>query len=317
MQHTAASEQQFSVRFWGVRGSYPTPGPGTVKVGGNTTCVEVRVGDHLIILDAGTGLVGLGDKLMDRFTGRAPSPAKGRPIVATILLTHTHHDHIQGIPFFKPIFLPTTSLYIFGPKAALRDLEEQLAHNLISPFFPIELDDMESFRHVKNIRPSDMLILDGTHEEPRTVNIYRGEGDSGTGGARMRVMKSFAHPKAGSLIYRIESQGKSLVFATDTECYHGEDTRLATFAKGADMLIHDAQYTHEEYVGITGAPRQGYGHSTPENACAVARNAGAGQLILFHHDPTHDDAAMEGIERGAQEHFPNTQIAREGDTYVL
>ena len=138
-------EQTFSVTFWGVRGGYPKPGPTTNQFGGNTTCLEVRAGHHLIIIDAGTGIIGLGEKLM------AQHQADGKPIVATILFTHTHHDHTQGFPFFVPSRLGSSVLHIFGPKVLHQDLEAVLARAMLPPVFPVTLDELRSLRVIRNI----------------------------------------------------------------------------------------------------------------------------------------------------------------------
>lgn len=313
----AEATGSFLVRIRGVRGGYPAPGRHTYKVGGNTPCVEVRVNGHLIILDAGTGIIGLGEELMDRYFGRhRKGPEVGQPIVATILLSHTHHDHIHGFPFFKPAYLGTSVLHVFGPKMLQQDLEEQLSTAMVAPFFPIELDDMESLRYVQSVRPGDVILFNGTTNPPKVLNRHRDTVSEHPEQVQVKIMKSFAHPKSGVFVYRIEWNGKSVVYATDTESYHGMDTRMALFSAGADLLIHDAQYTHEEYVGAP-APKQGFGHSTPELAAAIARQAGVKKLLLFHHDPQHSDDMMLKIEREARKKFRNTVVAREGDVYEL
>jgi phosphoribosyl 1,2-cyclic phosphodiesterase len=310
-------EDRFVVKIRGVRGGYPAPGPDTYKVGGNTPCVEVRVAGHLIILDAGTGIIGLGEELMDQYFGRHhKGPEVGQPIMATILLSHTHHDHIHGFPFFKPAYLGTSVLHVFGPKMLQQDLEEQLSSAMVAPFFPIELDDMESLRYVQSVGQGDVIVLNERSKTPRVLNRHRDQMVEHPQQVQVKIMKSFAHPKSGVFVYRIEWRGRSLVYATDTESYQGMDTRLTMFARGTDLLIHDAQYTHEEYVRAP-SPKQGFGHSTVEMAARIAREADAKRLLLFHHDPLHTDAMMKQIERRARKLFPHAEVAREGATYEL
>ncbi len=296
---------EFRVKFWGVRGSYPVPGPSTIYYGGNTTCVEVRVGGHLIILDAGTGIIGLGYQLLHQYE------ATGEPIFATILFSHTHHDHTQGFPFFRPAYLGSSTLYMFGPKMFREDLKEAIARAMLPPSFPVELGELNSLKIIRNIEESEVIVFQPDTPEPLVWNIYRQDHTPGPDQVEIRLYKGYSHPKDGILIYRISWRGHSLVFASDTEGYVGDDARLINFTRGADLLIHDAQYTEEEYARGP-RPKQGYGHSTPQMAVQVARLAGVKQLVLFHHDPHHDDAQIAAIEREAQRIFPNTIAAREG-----
>jgi len=299
------SEQTFEVTFWGVRGGYPKPGPTTVEFGGNTTCMEIRVADRLIIVDAGTGIVGLGEKLFTQHR------ADKKPIVATILFTHTHHDHTQGFPFFRPSHLGSSILYIFGPKLLHQDLEVVLDRAMLPPVFPVRLEDLKSMRIIRNISENEMLVL-GDSNEPQVCNAYRDNLACSPWEVRVRIMRSYAHPQGGVFIYSIEAGGRRVVIATDVEGYAGGDRRLINFARGADLLIHDAEYTTDEYLGTPA--RQGWGHSTWEMAVEVAQAAGVGQLALTHHSVYHDDAFMADMERQAQARFPATVVAREGMT---
>ncbi|MDY7041089.1 MAG: MBL fold metallo-hydrolase [Chloroflexota bacterium] len=301
--------EKFLVRFRGVRGSYPVPGLSTVKVGGNTSCVEVRAGGHLIILDAGTGIISLGRDL-----GRQCAIDK-KPVVATILFSHTHHDHTQGFPFFEPAYFGSSTLYMFGPKNFYEDIEEALTRAMLAPTFPVALDELKSLRVISNVDETEMIVLD-QGAEPQIVNIYREEVNASPQAVCISSMRSFFHPKGGVTIYSIEWAGKKLVYASDTEGYVGGDTRLIRFSKEADLLIHDAQYTAEEYL-TGGVPKQGWGHSTPEMATAVAREARVKRLALYHHDPLHDDQMLSAIEREARLVFPNTMLAYEGLTIEL
>ncbi len=302
-------ELKFSVTFWGVRGGYPKPGPTTAHFGGNTTCIEIRAGYHLIIIDAGTGIIGLGDKLITQHQ------ADGQPIVATILFTHTHHDHTQGFPFFAPARLGSSMLYIFGPKAFHEDLESVLARAMLPPVFPISLDELRSMRSIRNVSETEMIAFGTADASPRACNVYRERAECDPAEVRIRVMRSYAHPQ-GVFVYRIEMGDKSLVFATDVEGYAGSDRHLIRFARGTDLLIHDAEYTTEEYLDDrTG--KQGWGHSTCEMAIEVARAAEAKKLALTHHSAHHDDAFLKNMEQQAQALFPATVMAREGLTLEI
>lgn len=294
---------QLIVRFWGTRGSYPVPGPTTVRFGGNTTCVEVQAGLHTLIIDAGTGIINLGHELLRRAKERG-----GVPIRATLLLTHMHHDHTQGFPYFLPAYLGSSVLHILGPRTFEEELEETLNHAVLPPSFPVSLSDMPSLKIVRSLRESETVLLDGELSEPQVLNIYRDEVAAGPDAVRVHIHKSFAHPRSGVYIYRIAYRGRSLVFASDTEGYVDTDQRLVQFARDTDLIIHDAQYAHDDYT----RSKQGWGHSTPEMACEVARQAGARRLVLFHHEPRYDDAAIEQLEEDARAIFPATIAAYEG-----
>jgi len=264
---------QFSIRFWGVRGSLATSGADFARVGGNTSCVEVRVGDERIILDAGTGLFPLGQTL------RAP-------VRASFFVSHFHWDHIQGFPFFRPAYVPGNLFTLHGPQG----LEATLRRQMQTPNFPVTLDAMRAHLEFRSM------------ESGAEVRI---------GGARVRAV-ALNHPQ-GCFGYRISYAGKSLVYATDTEAFAaGEDDGTVELARGADVLIYDAQYTDDEYYGRSGPPREGWGHSTVSEACRIARVAGVRQLVLFHHDPTHDDDTVEALTEEARNLFPNVIAAREG-----
>jgi phosphoribosyl 1,2-cyclic phosphodiesterase len=266
------------VRFWGVRGSIAAPGPETALVGGNTSCVEVDCGETRIILDAGTGLRRLGDAMM----------AEGRPIEATLLVSHFHWDHIQGLPFFVPAYVPSTKLTIAGmaPRTTVRDA---LAHQMTAPHFPVDLEDLGARLDWREVRTGQMFDV---------------------GEATVRVAK-LNHP-GGVLAYRIDHGGQSIVYATDTEHYSCLDPILVQLAQGADVLVYDAQYLPEEYAGTKGRSKVGWGHSTYEVGCEIAKAAGVEKLVLFHHDPARTDVGVAEIERAARELVPGTRAAREG-----
>jgi phosphoribosyl 1,2-cyclic phosphodiesterase len=268
-----------TVRFWGVRGSVPSPGPQTAAVGGNTSCVELRFGDEIVVLDAGTGLRGLGERLI----------AGGRPVSLSLLFSHVHWDHIQGFPFFPALFKSSTELSLYG-RPEEGTLESALGRQMTWPNFPVELETVPA------------RLTYGSFELDRPFAV---------GSAIVRAAR-LNHPN-GVVAYRVEHDGRAVVYATDTEHYAERiDRDLVSLAQGADLLIYDAQYTPEEYAGVIGGSRAGWGHSTWVEGVRVARAAGVGQLVLFHHDPAHDDAAIGAIERAAQTVLPGTVAAREG-----
>ncbi|MEO8800599.1 MAG: MBL fold metallo-hydrolase [Polyangiaceae bacterium] len=272
---------RFEVRFWGVRGSIASPGAETALVGGNTSSVEVRLGergDTCILLDAGTGLRRLGDALL----------AEGKPVEATLLLSHFHWDHIQGLPFFVPAYMPTTKLDIVGGNVRTQ-IRDAMVHQMSDPVFPIGFDELGAQIRTKNVRTGDTFEI---------------------GDAKVKVGKG-NHP-GGVLAYRIEHAGRVIVYATDTEHFACVDPDLSALAKDADLLIYDAQYTPEEYSGKKGRSRVGWGHSTYVAACDLARAANVGKLVLFHHDPQRSDAGVAEVEQRAQALYPSTVAAREG-----
>jgi len=312
---------ELRVKFWGVRGSYPAPGEGTVKVGGNTASVEVRAGDRTIILDAGTGIIPLGREL-----ARTPvlplsfasgttvaSDARGRALEVVMLFSHLHHDHTQGFPFFVPAYVPNARLHIFGPGGTPETLSRVLEHNQSTETFPVSLRDMASSKDIQSVRESQVIVWDEAG-----VRVAESATGLGNDAVVIRIHKSYAHP-GGVYVYRITWHGKSIVYATDTEGYVGTDRRLVQFAKDADVLIHDAQYSEEHYRGqLTGFPStQGYGHSTVTMACEVAAASEVGQLVLFHHDPSYSDAVVTGLEAWAKAHFSESQAAYEGLEIIL
>ncbi|MBW2455263.1 MAG: MBL fold metallo-hydrolase [Deltaproteobacteria bacterium] len=275
------------IRFWGVRGSIATSGPEFARFGGNTTCFEIEAGDQRLIIDAGTGLRRLGDKLS------AQARLVGRDVQATMLFTHLHWDHIQGFPFFAPAYLPGTELDLYGPleQDGVTTLEDVLATQMTPPTFPVGLGSMSSTKRFHVIGDGDTLEL----------------------GDLVVRARSLSHPQ-GSLGYRVDYRGRSLCFATDTE--HPDngavDEALADLARGVDLFICDAQYTEAEYEGrVAGPPRKGWGHSTYVAAARTAKAAGAKRLMLTHHDPNHDDGVVAAIEREARVLFPACRAAAE------
>lgn len=266
------------ITFWGVRGSIASPGPETVGVGGNTSCVEVRCGGSRIILDAGTGALKLGDALL-----------REGPVEATVLLSHLHWDHIQGLPFFVPAYMPSTKLSIVGSAHGIGTLRDALAAQMAAPSFPVRLDELGAQIALREARPGEAFDVGEAHVKIARLN----------------------HP-GGALAYRVEHEGRSLVYATDTEHYACVDPTLRALADGADVLIYDAQYTPEEYRGDGVRSRVGWGHSTYVAGAELARACGARRLVLFHHDPRRTDAGVDEIERLSRELFPASVAAREG-----
>ena len=289
---------ELKVRFWGVRGSYPTPGAGTIKYGGNTPSVEVRAGERTIILDAGTGIIPLGRELA----------RSKRASEILLLFSHLHHDHTQGFPFFVPAYMPKAQLHIFGPGGTPETLSSVLERNQSTETFPLGLREMASTKNIQSVRESQVIVWDeaGIRLAESTV----GPSDEAV---VIRIHKSYAHP-GGVYVYRIMWRGKSVVYATDTEGYVGTDRKLVQFAKNADVLIHDAQYLEEHYRGqLVGFPAtQGFGHSTVTMACEVAAASETGRLVLFHHDPSYTDEMVAGMEATAKSLFPDSVAAYEG-----
>lgn len=294
---------ELRVNFWGVRGSYPAPGTGTIKYGGNTASVEIRAGERTIILDAGTGIIPLGRELA--------RTKQTREIL--LLLSHLHHDHTQGFPFFLPAYLPNVKLHIYGPDGTHASMKNVLERNQSSETFPVKLCDMASSKDIQSVRESQVIVWDeeGVRVADSAINVSEEA-------VLIRIHKSYAHP-GGVYVYRITWRRKSIVYATDTEGYVGTDRKLVQFARDADLLIHDAQYLEEHYRGqLAGFPStQGFGHSTMTMACEVAAAAEVERLVLFHHDPSYDDAVIAGIERTAKSLFEDSVAAYEGLEIVL
>ncbi|MFK7984403.1 MAG: MBL fold metallo-hydrolase [Sandaracinaceae bacterium] len=268
-----------SIRFWGVRGSIASPGADTVKTGGNTPCVEIRAGEHTLILDAGTGLRPLGERMLERGDKEA-----------TLLLSHLHWAHIQGLPFFLPAWIPGHRLTFAG----LTGVEGALDRQMKPPSFPVSLEDMKAELNFRDVAPGGTLEVG-----PMTVRAA-----------------ALNHP-GGVLGFRVELGGRSVVYATDTEHYSCPDPHLVALAKDADVLIYDAMYTEAEYAGEVGPTKVGWGHSTWNAGVAVANAANAERLVLFHHDPQRTDEGVERIERDAALARPGTVAAREGDEIRL
>lgn len=268
------------LKFWGVRGSVPSGSRQTAGVGGNTTCLEIRCRDSLIILDSGTGIRDLGRLLL-----------KQPPVKAKVFFTHVHWDHIQGWPFFAPLYVKENAFEIYGGSSWPTTIEEILKKQMQPPFFPVEMDLMSASMKFYDLQPGSVVRGDCYEVSLARLN----------------------HPSS-SYAYRIDSEGQSIVFATDTEHYKDRlDTGLLDLAREADLLIYDCQFTPSEYYGLNGCiPRIGWGHSTMQEGVKFAKAANVKQLILFHHDPSHDDDVIQKIEAEARTLFSNSTAAYEG-----
>ncbi len=263
-----------TVRFLGVRGSIPTPGTG-YGAGGNTACLEVCAGDTRIILDAGTGLRALGNERM-----------AGGPRHSTILLSHLHWDHVCGLPFFTPVYVPGHRVEIATGPNGVMPLEQAIRSLFRAPFFPVDYDALGGSVIPRELRANDQFQI----------------------GDITITMAKLNHPDP-VYGYRLEHGGRSIVYATDTEHYACVDPTLKKLAAGADILIYDSQYTPEEYPS-----KVGWGHSTWLAGAELARAAGVAQLVMFHHDPMRTDAQLAAIEHAARAVLPGTIAAREGVT---
>ena len=299
---------EFNVKFRGVRGSYPVANKDFLEFGGNTSCVEVNVGGHLIILDAGTGIIKVGDDLIEKYIMSAFSPQERIPVNAVILLSHIHQDHLQGFNFFKPLHVKSTKLNIFGHVSQKENLSDDLNKILFGKTFPLDFSDIAANLEIKNIEDEEIIILRSGIAPivaKRSDNIETEEND-----VVIQNYKSFAHPKDGVVIYKISYKGKSLVYATDKESYLGGDKKLVEFARDCNLLIHDAQYTSEDYMNQISS-KQGFGHSTFDMAVEVQRQANAEKLIFFHFDPSYNDEKLNRIKENYEAQF-SAQLAYEG-----
>ncbi|MCD6460510.1 MBL fold metallo-hydrolase [bacterium] len=305
------SDFKFEVIIRGCRGSYPKPGKDTIIYGGNTTCTEVKIGNCLIIFDAGTGIITLGQELCRK------KKKNNQPIYVNIFFTHIHHDHTEGLPFFEPAYFSSTSLNIFGPSVFQDPLVDVLSQAMLPPFFPVEFSEMKSRKLVQELSDGDTVVCSPETGMPKNIIFSKEQTKKISGNdIQIRCLKGYAHPKVGIYIYSVLWQGKKLIFATDTEGYAGGDQRLIKFAEHADLLIHDAQFTSELYTDIR-SPKQGWGHSTVEMAVEVAEKSGVEKLVLTHHDPNDTDEQVLAKEKYAKTLFNNVECAVEDKKYSL
>ena len=277
-------------RVWGCRGSVAAPGPDTVKYGGNTSCVEVRLASgHALVLDAGTGMRPLGVSMQEDL-----------PVELHVMLTHLHLDHLQGLGFFRPLFAPGLDIHVWGPASPVQHLAERISMYLSPPLFPVRLDDV----------PANVTFHDAP-EEPVTI-----------GSATIRAAKvTHQGPTVG---YRIEELGHTFVYLPDHEPSLGADLASVPaawmsghdIARDADVLLHDGQYRDHEY-----GAHVGWGHSSVGDAMEFANKADVDKLVLFHHDPYHTDDELEALLAEARSNWPGMEgrvcLAYEGMTLVL
>ena len=266
----------FAVKFWGTRGSIACPSPEYIKYGGNTSCLEVIADDRHIILDAGTGIRGLGKKFFAHDIHEAH-----------LLLTHTHWDHINGFPFFVPAYDPNRSIHIMAGhlNAESDGIRGALSQQMDSPMFPVPLEAMRANLRFEDFEAGDEFNIAGV--KVRTAPLI--------------------HPNRATG-YRLEYNGKAFCYITDTEHAPGDpDQKILGLIEGADMVIYDCTYTEKEFPS-----RVGWGHSTWNEGVRLCQAAKVKRLAIFHHEPDHDDAFMEGLEAEAKEKWPGAFVARDG-----
>ncbi len=266
------------IKFWGARGSTPTPERRNSRYGGNTPCIEVRLANGtLIVLDCGSGLRGLGKSLLREFGER--------PIHGYVFLTHFHWDHIQGIPFFLPLYKKGNVFLFHSVLRKGMELKGAIEGQMVNPYFPVDMSVMGAVRHFYDL-DEQPINLSGATISSAPLN----------------------HPQE-CVAYRVEADGGVFVLATDTEPGSSiHDRSVRELARGADVLVYDAQYTPEQLMG----EKKGWGHSSWLEGTRIAREAGVKQLILFHHDPDHDDAFVDGLVEKARQEFPRVTGAAEG-----
>ena len=269
--------------FWGVRGSIPTPEPYAIGIGGNTSCVSVQVDDHLVIFDAGTGLRNLGQYIENKDC----SQWKG-----SILLSHYHWDHIQGLPFFEPAYRRQNRFRIYGkPKHGIR-IEDILAEQMESPFFPVDMDSLEGLVTFEPVQEG-MSFTITPKVTIRTIGLN--------------------HPN-GAIGYRLEHPDGSICYISDHEHpVEGLDRAVVDFVHDATILIHDAQYMPLEKKGS----KSGWGHSSWEDAVLIAKKAGVNRLFLYHHDPIRTDSELLALLSDAKKIFSHVEIAKESQNYKI
>lgn len=307
------SKDKFIVKFRGVRGSHPTPDFNFLEYGGNTACIEVNVNGHLIILDAGTGIIKCGDDLMKDYVAKFHK----EPISATILLSHLHNDHIQGLPFFKPLHMNNSTINIVGFSDYEESLDQVVSQLVFEKSFPLGISDINAKLSFYDINDNYALVLNDNDESPEMIKIESDEDYIPDGNeVLISCLKSNSHPKDGVMIYKISYKDKSLVYATDTEGYIGANKKLVLFSRDTNLLIHDSQYTTEEYLNSCFS-KQGYGHSTFDMALETFSQAKAESLAFFHFDPNYNDEFLLEIEKHYTDSCKSCFVPKEGQEIVL
>ncbi len=297
--------EKFLVKFRGTRGSYPTPKANYLKFGGNTACVELTCGNQLIILDAGTGIIDIGlDVIRNSIIQNKKNPHQ-----ATILLSHLHQDHIQGLQFYKPLFEPSSKINLFGLNTNEENLKDTLKTILFDKVFPLGIEEIRSDFKIKNFKENNVIVVSQNGEtnfyDEQKPDIKYKDDD-----IIITSNKTQAHPKSGCLCIKVQYKSKTLVYATDKESYIGADKKFIQFAYGADCLIHDAQYTYQDYINPI-QPKQGFGHSTFEMAIENYKSAKAKKLFFFHYDPEYDDNKLSILEKEFSNMNENIFFAKE------
>jgi phosphoribosyl 1,2-cyclic phosphodiesterase len=281
----------FSLRFWGVRGSISVANENARIYGGHTTCLEIRAGSRLIIIDAGTGLCAQGEQL---FADRRKAGRENEPIQADVFISHTHFDHMTGFILYPPFFNPANTFYVHGPKTAQGISIKEMLYSLFSrEFWPIGIDQLRA-----------KLLWNSIGESTSDI------------GDNITVRSIFLNHTCPCLGYRIEYEGKCIVTLFDHEAaVGGDNARAAAFIKDADIAVMDAQYTRQEYEN----GKQGWGHSSYEAVIEIAQRAGVKTAIAFHHDPARTDAELEKLEKQYQPSGKSLRLlaAREGMVFEL
>jgi phosphoribosyl 1,2-cyclic phosphodiesterase len=272
-------EDQFLVRFWGVRGSIACPGAETVRYGGNTSCVEMRVGGHLLIFDGGTGLRVLGQTLL-----------REMPLNAHMFFTHSHWDHIQGFPFFVPAFVKGNQFKIYGAVAPNGStIEQRLNDQMLHPNFPVPLQIMGAQMSFHDLEVGESVPIGDIVVENALLN----------------------HP-GEAIGYRVNWKDHAVAYITDTEHLPDRlDENVLWLCRNADVMIYDATYTDDEYYSEK-TSKVGWGHSTWQEAVKVAKAANVKKLVIFHHDPLHNDDFMDKVKEDTAREFYNSVVAWEG-----
>jgi len=278
----------FKLTFFGVRGSYPVPGNHVAKYGGNTSCTLIETPDHIIILDAGTGIIAAGDYLTAK---------KKKNKVINIFLSHFHIDHTQGLPFFKPIYDPSYRINIHSYNYPENPLENAVYSLFTPPLSPIGKENIKAAvtlhfldaKHPESIRLGEHAVID-----------YHGE----------------SHPVSGVLLFRVTVNGNRLVYATDVETPGGFSDETIKFIHGANVLIHDSMYFDEDYYNPAFS-KKGFGHSTVSMAIKNAIKGEVKKIILFHYNPDYSDREVEKMLRQARKTFKNTYLSRELKGYTF
>ena len=271
------SQSDFTVRFWGVRGSIACSGPRTARYGGNTSCLEVRCGGRLLVLDAGTGV---------RYLGRVLAQS-GERVDADLLFTHTHFDHVCGLPFFASLFTPQNRWRLWaGHLGEGLTLKRVLSEFMMSPLFPVPPEVFKAAMEYRDFNAGDEVAPGG--------------------GVTVRT-RALNHPD-GATGYRIEYGGRAMCYLTDTEHVPGApDQNVLALMAGADLVIYDSMYTDAEYPSYVG-----WGHSTWQEGIRLCKQAGAKRMVVFHHDPEHDDDMLDGVAREVAAALPGSLVAAEG-----